>query len=81
LTTNRSRPIALPPNPDALMRNFDSMRLEAQQGGNVFNLRISPKDFVNILQSSGRSDLSSAIFLKLLDAYLQHESMDEDPLT
>ncbi|KZT24535.1 ARM repeat-containing protein [Neolentinus lepideus HHB14362 ss-1] len=47
---------------------------------NLFGLRPDPCIFVAFLESIDRSDITSDLFIRLLDAYQQSKGSDDDPL-
>lgn len=65
--------------PEDLRRAEEAGELDAD--ANLFNLRPDPTQFVRYLKSIGRSDISSEIFVRLLEAYREVKAQAEsDPL-
>lgn len=47
---------------------------------NILNLFPDPAHFVRFLKTIDRSDITSDLFVRLLEAYREAKASDEDPL-
>ena len=65
--------------PEDLKRAEEAGELDAD--ANLFDLRPDPARFVRYLKSIERSDISSELFVRLLEAYREVKAQtDSDPL-